>query len=152
MEPRFSSIEWDLLQYPVHSGVQNLVRDLNRVYREIPALHERDCESSGFEWIVSDDSDNSVIAWVRKGEKEGDIAVVVSNFTPVPRPGYRIGVPHGGYLPRGAEQSMRVFMAVPTLGNAGGVNAEEMESHGRPYSLDLTLPPLSTLIFERKGG
>src|SRR5690606_38965383 len=66
-----SSVDWHVVQYPVHAGVQQLVRDLNRLYRDTPALHERDCEQTGFEWILSDDSENSVIAWLRKGEKEG---------------------------------------------------------------------------------
>ncbi|MFC5067545.1 1,4-alpha-glucan branching protein GlgB [Flaviflagellibacter deserti] len=146
-----SSIEWDLLQYPVHSGVKDLVRDLNHLYRAIPALHELDCEPRGFEWLVADDSDNSVIAWVRNGEKDGDIAVVVSNFTPVPRENYRLGVPFSGFYREALNTDAGIYGG-SNLGNAGGVNAEEAESHGRPYSLDLTLPPLSTLIFERRGG
>jgi 1,4-alpha-glucan branching enzyme len=144
------SVDWHVLQYPVHAGTQALMRDLNRAYREIPALHERDCESSGFEWIVSDDSDHSVIAWGRKGEKEGDIAVVVSNFTPVPREGYRLGVPHPGFY-REAINSDADIYGGSNAGNQGGLFADGIGSHSRPYSLCLTLPPLSTLIFERRG-
>jgi 1,4-alpha-glucan branching enzyme len=146
-----TSLDWHVLQYPVHSGVQNLVRDLNRVYREIPALYERDCEGSGFEWIVSDDSDNSIIAWVRKGEKEGDIAVVVSNFTPVPRSGHRLGVPFPGFYREALNSDAAIYNGTNS-GNQGGVFADEIGSHSRPYSLSLTLPPLSTVIFERRGG
>lgn len=145
-----ASLDWHVLQYPVHSGVQKLVRDLNRAYREIPALHERDCEASGFEWIVSDDSDHSVIAWVRKGEKEGDIAVVVSNFTPVPRENYRLGVPCPGFYREVVNTDAAVYNG-SNMGNAGGVEAREPGNHARPYALDLTLPPLATLILERRA-
>jgi 1,4-alpha-glucan branching enzyme len=145
-----ASLDWHVLQYPVHAGVQKLVRDLNRVYREIPALHERDCEAGGFEWILSDDSDNSVIAWLRKGEKEGDIAVVVSNFTPVTRSGYRIGVPFPGFYREALNTDAAIYNGSNT-GNQGGLFADPIESHARPCSLTLTLPPLATVIFERRG-
>jgi 1,4-alpha-glucan branching enzyme len=144
------SVDWHVVQYPVHGGTQALVRDLNRAYREIPALHERDCEASGFEWIVSDDSDHSVIGWVRKGEKEGDIAIVVSNFTPIPRQGYRLGVPYPGFYREAINSDAGIYNG-SNMGNAGGLFADEISSHSRPYSLCLTLPPLSTLIFERRG-
>ena len=146
-----ASLDWHVLQYPVHAGVQKLVRDLNRVYREIPALHERDCEHTGFEWILSDDSDNSVIAWLRKGEKEGDIAVVVCNFTPVPRTGYRIGVPLPGFYREALNTDAAIYNG-SNMGNQGGLFADPAESHARPCSLCLTLPPLSTVIFERRGS
>ncbi len=146
-----TSLDWHVLQYPVHAGAQALVRDLNRVYREIPALHERDCEGAGFEWIVSDDSDNSIIAWVRKGEKEGNIAIVVSNFTPVPRSGHRLGVPYPGFYREALNTDSAIYNGTNS-GNQGGVFADEIGSHARPYSLSLTLPPLSTVIFERRGG
>jgi 1,4-alpha-glucan branching enzyme len=145
-----ASVDWHVLQYPVHGGTQALMRDLNRAYREIPALYERDCESSGFEWIVSDDSDNSVIGWVRKGEKEGDIAIVVSNFTPIPREGYRLGVPYPGFYREAINTDAAIYNG-SNMGNQGGLFADEIGSHARPYSLRLTLPPLSTLIFERRG-
>ncbi len=145
-----ASLDWHVLQYPVHSGVQKLVRDLNAAYRDVPALHERDCEANGFEWIVSDDSDNSVIAWIRKGEKEGDIAIVVSNFTPIPREGYRLGVPLPGFYREVVNTDAAIYSG-SNIGNAGGLEAEEPGNHARPYALNLTLPPLSTLIFERRG-
>src|SRR5690606_7761307 len=115
-----------------------------------PALHERDCEQTGFEWILSDDSENSVIAWLRKGEKEGDIAVIVSNFTPVPRQEYRIGVPYSGFYREALNTDAGIYNGSNT-GNQGGVFADEIASHSRPFSLSLTLPPLSTIIFERRG-
>jgi 1,4-alpha-glucan branching enzyme len=146
-----SSLDWHLLDQPRHAGVKDLVRDLNHVYRETPALHERDCEASGFEWLVSDDSDASVIAWLRKGDEDGSVAVVVSNFTPVPRQGYRLGVPLPGFY-REAINSDAAIYGGANIGNAGGRHAEEVQSHGRPYSLSLDLPPLATVIFELKRG
>src|ERR1700735_4124858 len=86
------SLDWHLLELPAHGGVRSLLRDLNRAYRDIPALHARDCEASGFRWLVADDRDNSVIAFARF-DGAGDVAIVVSNFTPVPHLSYRIGVP-----------------------------------------------------------
>ncbi len=145
-----ASLDWHVLQYPVHDGVRRLVRDLNRLYREIPALHERDCEQAGFEWICSDDSDNSVIAWLRRGETEDDIAVVVSNFTPVPRHEYRIGVPYPGFYREALNTDAGIYNGA-NIGNQGGVFADPVGSHARPHSLSLTLPPLSTMIFERRG-
>ncbi|WP_193557311.1 1,4-alpha-glucan branching protein GlgB [Microvirga pakistanensis] len=141
-----SSLDWHLLNDPDHKGVQALIRDLNQAYRSIPALHERDCEQKGFEWIVSDDEDNSVVAWLRRGHKEDAIAVVVSNFTPVPREGYRIGVPVRGFYREAVNTDASVYGGT-NMGNLGGVTAEEAPSHGFPCSLSLVIPPLATLIF-----
>ena len=140
-----NSLDWHLLSDPDHKGVQTLVRDLNHAYRSIPALHERDCEGRGFEWIVSDDRDNSVIAWLRHGEKEDSIAVVVSNFTPVSRREYRIGVPAPGYYREAVNTDASIYGG-SNVGNLGGVLADAMPSHGFTYSLCLTVPPLATLI------
>ncbi len=142
------SLDWHLLDNAYHKGVQTLIKDLNQAYRSIPALHERDCEAKGFEWIVSDDRDNSVIAWLRRGEDEEALAIVVSNFTPVPREGYRIGVPLPG-LYREAVNTDAALYGGSNLGNLGGVKAESTPSHGRPLSLTLTIPPLATLILVR---
>src|SRR5690606_8840124 len=89
------SLDWHLLKQPEHAGLKTLVGDLNHLYRALPALHRRDCVPEGFEWIVSDDADNSVLAFIRRGDAD-DIAVVACNFTPVPREGYRLGVPVAG--------------------------------------------------------
>jgi 1,4-alpha-glucan branching enzyme len=139
------SLDWHLLEDPFHRGVQSLIRDLNDAYRAVPALHERDCEAKGFEWIVSDDRDNSVIAWARRGDAEDSIAIVASNFTPVARKGYRIGVPLSGFY-REVVNTDAAEYGGGNVGNLGGVMTEDTESHGRPCSLTLTLPPLSTLI------
>jgi 1,4-alpha-glucan branching enzyme len=147
------SLDWHLLDDPFHRGVQSLIRDLNEAYRSVPALHERDCEWKGFEWIVSDDRDNSVIAWARRGDAEDSIAIVVSNFTPMVREGYRIGVPLPGFY-REVVNTDAAEYGGGNVGNLGGVMAEDTESHGRPCSLTLTLPPLGTiiLVLERRGS
>ena len=140
-------LDWDLVQNADHRGVQQLIRDLNKVYRELPALHERDCETSGFQWLVSDDRDNSVIAWARRGADERSLAVVVSNFTPVPRIGYRFGVPEPGEYREMINTDAAIY-AGSNMGNAGGVRAEPLSSHNQPFSISLVLPPLATLILE----
>jgi 1,4-alpha-glucan branching enzyme len=142
------SLDWHLLDDPAHKGVQRLVRDLNRVYRETPALHERDCDGEGFEWIEEHDAQNSVFAFLRRGSDPDRVAVVVSNFTPIPRHGYRIGVPLSGWYAEAVNTDSATYGGTDT-GNAGGVMAEPVEAQGRPYSLGLTLPPLSTLVLVR---
>ena len=144
------SLDWHLLDEPYHRRVQTLIRDLNHAYRSIPALHERDGEEGGFQWLVADDRDNSVIAWARRGESEGALAIVVSNFTPVPREGYRIGVPLPGFY-REAVNTDAAIYGGSDVGNMGGLMAENAPSHGHPCSLTLTLPPLGTLIFEHEA-
>jgi 1,4-alpha-glucan branching enzyme len=144
------SLDWHLLDDPLHRGVQLLVRDLNRAYRELPALHERDCEASGFRWLVADDADNSAIAWARRSDDDDHAVIVVSNFTPVPRGGYRIGVPLPGFYREVINTDSSVYGG-SDMGNLGGVWAEQKESHGLPYSITLTLPPLSTLFLDREA-
>ncbi|HEX6119060.1 MAG TPA: 1,4-alpha-glucan branching protein GlgB [Dongiaceae bacterium] len=145
-----AGLDWHLLSDGDHRGVQSLVRDLNAAYRDVPALHQLDCEPQGFEWIDASDHERSVIAFLRRGRDPDQIAVVVSNFTPVPYPGYRIGVPMPGiYAERINTDS--AFYGGGNVGNGGGVAAEPIPWHGRPYSIELTLPPLATLILEWKG-
>ncbi|GEP11563.1 1,4-alpha-glucan branching protein GlgB [Methylobacterium gnaphalii] len=144
------SLDWHLLDAPHHRGVKDLVHDLNHAYRATPALYERDFEPAGFQWLVADDQDNSVIAWARKGKEDGAVAIVVSNFTPIPRENYRIGVPAGGYY-REAINSDSERYGGSNVGNHGGLHAEQQESHGQGHSLSLTLPPLATLILVREG-
>jgi 1,4-alpha-glucan branching enzyme len=139
------SLDWHLLGDSFHKGVQTLIGDLNQAYCSIPALHERDCDAKGFEWLVADDRDNSVIAWARRGEDERSIAIVVSNFTPVPREAYRIGVPLRGFY-REVVNTDAVLYGGSNMGNLGGVKADSTPSHGQPCSLTLTIPPLATLI------
>nr|WP_319528304.1 1,4-alpha-glucan branching protein GlgB [Pseudomonas laurentiana] len=139
-----SELDWYLLKYPEHLGVQRLVGDLNRLYREERALHEQDCQPQGFQWLIGDDAHNSVYAWLRSGT-EGDPLLVVANFTPVPREGYRIGVPFGKHW-REVLNSDAEHYAGSNCGNSGGVASEPIASHGQPLSLALKLPPLAVLI------
>ncbi len=137
-------LEWNLLDYPVHKGTQHLIRDLNRAYRTHPALHTRDCEPEGFRWVVVDDAENSVFAWLRLGAPGDPPVAVVCNFTPVPRRGYRLGLPHAGPWREILNTDAKDYGG-SGMGNMGGVNAEERPAHGQPASAMLTLPPLATL-------
>ena len=140
-------LQWDLLQWETHQGVQKLVGDLNRVYREEKSLHEVDFENAGFEWLDSHNHADSILAYVRRAKDPNDFTVVIHNFTPVVREHYRIGVPSGGWY-REILNTDSAFYGGSNVGNYPGVTADDMESHSRPYSLELTLPPLSTIILK----
>jgi 1,4-alpha-glucan branching enzyme len=146
-----TGLDWHLLSDGDHRGVQSLLRDLNRAYRDLPALHELDCEPQGFEWIDASDQDRSVLSFLRRGRNSDSLAVAVCNFTPVPRTNCRIGVPAPGYY-RERINTDSAFYGGSNMGNDGGVTAQEIPWHGRPYSVDLTLPPLSMLILERQAA
>jgi 1,4-alpha-glucan branching enzyme len=141
-------LDWFLLDDPFHKGVQTLIRDLNHLYRDTAALHELDNEPAGFEWIEANDSDNSVLAFLRYGKDRERPIVSVSNFTPLPRQGYRVGVPAPGFYRERLNTDAGIYGG-GDVGNNGGVEAEEIPHHGRPYSICLTVPPLGTLILER---
>ena len=143
------SLDWYLVDYPLHSGVQQWIRDLNRLYRSEPALHELDCEPAGFEWIDCGDAESSVVSLIRKGKSTANLVLMVCNFTPVPRQEYRIGAPHGGFW-REALNSDATEYGGSGMGNRGGVDADPWPQHGRPFSLALTLPPLSVLFLTDK--
>ncbi|MBD3666088.1 1,4-alpha-glucan branching protein GlgB [Sulfitobacter sp. TSTF-M16] len=141
------SLDWHLLGEPRHAGMQTLIRDLNTLYRGAPALHAQDCKPDGFEWIEEDAAEDSVFAWLRKGPKDAAPVLVVSNFTPVERTARRIGVPYPGrWIERLNTDASRYGGA--DRGNMGHADSEEIAASGRPHSLSLTLPPLSTLFFE----
>jgi 1,4-alpha-glucan branching enzyme len=142
---RESSLDWHLLQYPLHSGLQRWVRDLNTFYRGQPSLHQVDFEASGFEWVDCNDFERSVIAFTRRAKDHADVTLIVLNFTPVPRANYRIGVPMGGYWQE-CLNSDAILYGGSGQGNIGGVEAVPMPSHGRASSLNLTLPPLGALF------
>jgi 1,4-alpha-glucan branching enzyme len=146
-------LEWGALTDPAHGGIQRLVRDLNRLYRELPALHERDCEPDGFQWIDCNDSVQSVLTFLRlaPGEGAGRLAVVACNFTPVPRHGYRVGVPQGGLYSEILNTDAGIYGG-GNVGNGGEVRAFAVPSHGRTFSLELTLPPLATVVLSPKAG
>jgi len=140
------SLDWHLLEKPEHAGMQRLVRDLNRLYREIPALHQRDCEADGFEWIDGGDKAASVLSFLRRGGNPNHHAVVVCNFTPVVRQSYRVGVPEPLHYREIFNSDAAVYGGT-NVGNGGGVSAAPTPWHGKPWSIELTLPPLATLIF-----
>ncbi|MBO0911963.1 MAG: alpha amylase C-terminal domain-containing protein, partial [Acidobacteria bacterium] len=142
------SLEWHVLEYPVHSGVQRWVAELNRVMREEAALHELDSDPAGFEWVDCNDTRASVVSLLRKGRRAEDVILVICNFTPVPRLKYRVGVPSNGYWQELLNSDSADY-AGSNMGNAGGAMAEAAPAHGRPFSLSLTLPPLGALFLKR---
>ena len=140
------SLDWHLLDDPPHRQMQDLVRDLNRLYRELPALHVKDCEPAGFEWIDGGDADEQRLSFVRHGS-DGDAPVlVVCNFTPVVREGFRVGVPREGRWAERLNTDAAIYGG-SDVGNAGGVVAEPVSWNGRPFSVTLRLPPLATMVF-----
>jgi 1,4-alpha-glucan branching enzyme len=142
------SLDWHLVEEPLHAGLRRWVQDLNRVYQQEPALFEQDFDWTGFEWIDCHDADHSVVSFIRRARQPRDFVVVVLNFTPVVRVAYRIGVPEPGYY-RELLNSDAALYGGSEVGNAGGVWAEPAPAHGRPWSLALTLPPLACLILKR---
>lgn len=143
------SLQWHLLAYLPHAGLQKWVQDLNHLYRNEPALHELDFEPAGFEWIDCNDSEGSIVSLIRKGRSINDLLLIVCNFTPVPRPNYRVGVPRGGYWQEVLNSDAPEYGG-SGWGNLGGVEAVPVSFHGRPYSLNLTLPPLGAFFFKSK--
>jgi 1,4-alpha-glucan branching enzyme len=141
------SLQWHLLQYPSHSGLQRWVSDLNQLYRNQPALYQMDFEQAGFEWIDCNDVVHSVVSLMRKGRSVDDSVVVVYNFTPLTHFNYRIGVPQAGFW-RELLNSDAAEYGGSGQGNMGGVEAAPIPLHGRLYSLTLTLPPLATVFFK----
>jgi 1,4-alpha-glucan branching enzyme len=145
-----SSLDWDLLNHPLHAGLQRWVQDLNRLYRSEPALHEMDCDPAGFEWIDCDDSDSSVVTLIRKGKSTATMILALCNFTPVPRYSYRLGSPRSGYWQEILNGDASEYGG-SNMGNLGGVETVPVPLHGRPYSLTVTLPPLSVSFFKNPG-
>ena len=140
-------LDWQLLDEPAHAGVRRLVHDLNWLYRSTPALYQRDGDGDGFAWIDANNGAESIVSYLRRGTDNPEaIAVIVGNFTPVPRTGYRIGVPYGGYYRERVNTDAQDYGG-SGIGNAGGIEAEPYPAHGHPYSLNLQLPPLAVLIF-----
>jgi 1,4-alpha-glucan branching enzyme len=144
------SVEWHALDFAPHQEMQRWVSDLNYLYKSEPSLHELDFDRDGFEWIDFGDWQNSVISFIRKGKTTGDIILVVYNFTPVPRHNYRMGVPAGGFWKEMLNSDAREYGGAG-LGNMGGFNAEPVPMHGRPFSLNLNLPPLGAVFFKYSG-
>jgi alpha-1,4-glucan:alpha-1,4-glucan 6-glycosyltransferase/4-alpha-glucanotransferase len=139
-----ASLDWHVLEDPLHRGVQRWVADLNRLYTSEPALHQLDHEPAGFEWVDFSDAANSVFSWLRR-DRDGRVVLVVCNFTPVVRGGYRVGVPHPGRWTEVANSDAEIYGG-SGQGNYGGVDATQVPAHGRPWSVELTLPPLGVLM------
>ncbi|HLN59450.1 MAG TPA: alpha amylase C-terminal domain-containing protein, partial [Thermoanaerobaculia bacterium] len=142
-----TALQWPLLDYPAHAGVKRLAAQLNRLYAGEPALHERDFDPAGFEWIDCNDWEDSTLTLARRGGTPEEVVLVALNFTPVPRYGYRVGAPVPGFW-REIANTDAVEYGGSGLGNLGGVHAEETAVHGRSNSLSLTLPPLAAVFFK----
>jgi 1,4-alpha-glucan branching enzyme len=143
-------VDWHLLDDPAHAGMQRLVRDLNRLYRDEVALHRRDADGAGFRWIVGDDRANSVFCYLRDGGDGMAPLLVVCNMTPTPHHGYRIGVPKAGAWREIANTDSR-FYGGSDMGNQGVVHTSSHAAHGEHQSVDLTLPPLATIVLRSEG-
>jgi 1,4-alpha-glucan branching enzyme len=144
------SLDWDLTMHASHNGVQKAVEELNRVYREQPALHQFDFSPDGFEWIDANDSEQSVLSFVRKGSNPEDTVVAVFNFTPVPRHNYRIGVSAAGFWRELFNSDAAEYWG-SGQGNVGGVETTPVSWHGRPYSINLTVPPLGAVFLKSES-
>jgi 1,4-alpha-glucan branching enzyme len=144
------SLDWHLLGDSLHRGVQSLVRDLNALYWSTPALYELDCDPEGFSWIDCNNSDQSVISFLRQTKDGKGVVAVVCNLTPVVRPQYRIGVPEGGFYQERLNSDSEAYGGA-NVGSEGGVDAIAEPMHGRPFSLALKLPPFAVVVLEHKG-
>ncbi|HLE84496.1 MAG TPA: 1,4-alpha-glucan branching protein GlgB [Thermoanaerobaculia bacterium] len=157
------SLEWHLLEHDSHAGIAQVVGDLNRLYRQEPALHELDCDPAGFEWLEANDAEASVLAFLRKGrskeesaaakpkgEPAADLVVCVFNFTPTVRTDYRLGVPRGGRWQELLNTDAPIYWG-SGQGNLGGVEAAPVPAHGRTHSLTLTLPPLGAIFLKSQA-
>jgi 1,4-alpha-glucan branching enzyme len=150
-----AELDWQLLDFPLHAGMLHWVRDINRFYCNEAAASELDFDPAGFQWLDADDAWNSTLSFVRSGRATDGEApaelLVVCNFTPIIRSRYRVGVPHVGFW-REILNSDAELYGGSGVGNLGGVHSEPVAFHGRPYSLSLTLPPLSMIVLKPDVG
>ena len=144
------SLDWHLLDVGWHQGVRSLVRDLNRLYRDEPALHQQDCDGAGFEWLEANDAEHSVLAWLRRGRDGSPPVLVLCNFTPTPHQAYRLGLPAAGRWREILNSDAEIYGG-SGMGNQGAIETEEVASHDRPFSALITLPPLATVWFRLEG-
>ncbi|MEZ6098305.1 MAG: 1,4-alpha-glucan branching protein GlgB [Pirellulaceae bacterium] len=142
-----AGLQWDLLQWESHTGLQKLIGDLNRAYRQQPALHEVDFEHTGFEWIDCQSREDSVLAFMRRARDPKDFVVVVCNFTPVVRKGRRVGVPEAGFY-REILNTDSSYYSGSNVGNGPGVQAESISAQARPHSIEIDIPPLAMVAFK----
>jgi 1,4-alpha-glucan branching enzyme len=141
------SLDWHLLDQPFHQGLQRWVRDLNRLYRSEPALYELDFSPDGFEWIDANDAMQSTVSVIRRCGSTDDLIVIACNFTPVPRINYRLGIPKGGLWREVLNSDARDYGG-SGHGNMGAIEAAPISSHGRPYALNVILPPLGAIFLK----
>jgi len=144
------SLDWHLTEQKDHAGLQSLIRDLNKLYCRELALHQLDSEPQGFDWIDFSDHDQSILAFQRNGKESTESLLIVCNFTPVLREHYRLGVPEGGSYHELLNTDAAIYGG-GNHGNLGIVAAESKPSLGRPQGIDITLPPLSTIVFKHGG-
>jgi 1,4-alpha-glucan branching enzyme len=145
------SLEWHLLSNPLHAGMKRWVRDLNTLYRGERLLHELDFEPRGFEWVDCTDFQRSIISFLRRGRNASEEVLFVCNFTPVVRQDYRVGVSQGVFWKEALNSDAPLYGG-SGQGNSGGLMAEPLPTHGRPFSLNMTLPPLGVLVFRPKSA
>jgi 1,4-alpha-glucan branching enzyme len=144
-----ASLDWHLLAEPAHAGMRRWVQDLNHTYQREASLHQVDFEPAGFSWIDCNDNENSVVSMIRRARNPQDFTVMLANFTPVPRPGYRVGVPEAGWY-RELLNSDAEMYGGSNMGNGGGVHTEPIPSHGYDHSLSVVVPPLAFVLFKRQ--
>jgi 1,4-alpha-glucan branching enzyme len=142
------SLDWHLVDEPMHAGLRRWVQDLNRCYQHEPSLHEVDFEHSGFSWIDCHDNENSVVSLIRRARDPRDFTVMIANFTPVPRPGYRFGVPEAGWYRECLNSDSGIYGG-SNMGNGGGVQTEPIPDHGFQQSISLIVPPLGFVLLKR---
>ena len=146
-----TGLDWHLLDSEMHRGVNSLVRDLNNFYRQSPALHELDSSADGFSWLQHENSEQSIFSWLRRGREQHACAVIVSNMTPNTHHDYRVGVPMAGWYKECINTDARDYGG-SGQGNRGGLHSDDVSWNSQPCSLSITVPPLSTVIFEFQPG
>jgi 1,4-alpha-glucan branching enzyme len=146
-----ASLDWHLIQYPLHQGMQHFVEEINRIYHNEPALHELDSDWQGFEWIDANDSEGSIISFLRKAKSNDDLILVVCNFTPVVRRNYRVGVPRVGFWRELMNSDAKQYGG-SNQGNLGGVESFPVPCHGQPDSINISLPPLAVVYLKHEAS
>ena len=143
------SLEWQLLEYPGHEQLQRWFKELNYFYKTEPALYENDFDANGFEWVDCIDWERGIISFIRKSKSDTPPVLVVCNFTPMSMTNYKVGISMGGFWQEVLNSDAKEYGG-SGCGNLGGMEASPLPSHGKNYSLSLTVPPLAALFFKRK--
>jgi 1,4-alpha-glucan branching enzyme len=144
-------LEWWLTEFKYHKGMQEWIKTLNAYYRTTPSLHEKQFSPEGFQWIDHNDNANSTISYLRYDKEKQRPVAVICNFTPVPRPAYRIGLPNSGVWKEVVNSDSIPYGGTGEHLNKGAVKAEQQTYHGRPYSAEIALPPLGMVVLEHEG-